>query len=65
MGTVKDFFTYLVAEGGMQIFLNNAQDKITIVQDKMNSYEKYLLSLYCREVYGVTDIYYQEGDKTI
>ena len=65
MATVKDFFKYLVADGGLQIFLNEKEDKITIVEERMNSYEKYLLSLYCREVYAVTDIYYQEGDKSI
>ena len=63
MGTVNDFFVYLVKD--FNFFFNANETKIIVTQEGLNGYEKYLLSFYCREVLGIVDIYYQEGDKSI
>lgn len=59
MGTVNDFFIFMVAENGLQIFMNDEQNKITIIQDRLNDYEKHLVHLYCGEVYGVKHIVFR------
>mgnify|MGYP006235198541 CR=1 FL=1 len=59
MATVRDFYIFLVSDKGMKYYMNDKQDKITIIQEGLNHYEKYLTQQYCREVYGVTDIIFR------